>query len=94
MSFLELFNQPKKNSKPYMCLACRERFRLKAHAANHKRQAASMLCRARGFCASRRECSFPNSSRLPRGVKKASILAGHFQPGHKHAVILGFPFSA
>ena len=32
--------------------------------------------------------------KMPRGIKKASILAGHFQPGHKHAVFLGFTFSA
>ena len=43
MSFLALFNQPKKIVKPYMCLACRERFHLKAHATNQITQAACKL---------------------------------------------------
>ena len=49
MSFLDLFKQPIKVKKPYSCLSCKARFLLKAHAANHQRQASSRYCRDRGF---------------------------------------------
>ena len=49
MSFLDLFRQPKPIVKPYRCLSCRGRFKLKAHAANHQRQAGNQRCRELGF---------------------------------------------
>ena len=49
MSFLENFRQASPIDKPFICLSCRQTFRFKAHAANHKKQARSMGCRERGF---------------------------------------------
>ena len=49
MLFLALFRQPVAVPKPYVCRACRTRFRFKAHAANHKRQSSSIVCREKGL---------------------------------------------
>ena len=49
MSFLDLFSQAKPIVKPYRCLSCRGRFKLKPHAANHQRQAGNPRCRELGF---------------------------------------------
>ena len=46
---MDLFRQPPSISKPFVCLACRARFRFKAHAVNHRRQTPSLSCRLQGF---------------------------------------------
>ena len=43
MSSVDLFPQPKPILKPYKCLNCKSRFRMKAYSANHEKQASNSL---------------------------------------------------
>lgn len=47
--FLSHFAQAKEVHKPWKCLGCVRRFKLKAHAANHVRQSKHVSCQRLGF---------------------------------------------
>ena len=46
---IHVFRKSVSISEPYKCLNCKGRFRLKAHAANHRKQSSKRRCREMGF---------------------------------------------